>query len=287
MEIRRPDHDSRTSRASRSRGRSSPASSGTAAPATDQLCVNDRGGYFYLYTNQYLWPKTDSGGVALVRHYVARCPIADKMAPGKWWKFYEGAWNQPAIGGRASYVDACCVTYNSYLKKYLLHQLYERNRLLQRSCPAGLESFLSPGIDWGTDGVWGFWAANAEKNDVYHCGQTLLVYGFWQKIAGRRFRLELDTNGSPDALLGVNSASVPKRLELPVVHGPETLLRLRPVVRVLRPCPSQADAAARLGQPGGEILRDSGRTPVGRAGREHGADFPGQRHLLAGGEGAR
>ena len=52
--------------------------------------VDQRGGYLYLYTNHYTFPKTDARVPGLLRHHVARCAISDKMAPGKWKKFYHG-----------------------------------------------------------------------------------------------------------------------------------------------------------------------------------------------------
>lgn len=54
-----------------------------------------------------------------VRYRVARCAIADKMAPGKWKRFYNGKWEEPGLGGKASFVPAKYVMYNTYLKKYL------------------------------------------------------------------------------------------------------------------------------------------------------------------------
>jgi hypothetical protein len=161
-----------------------------------------------------------SGGVALVRHYVARCAIVDKMAPGKWWKFYQGGWNEPAIGGKASYVDACCVTYNRYLKKYVSTNYMSGMAFCNDLARQDWSPSVRPGDYWGTGGIWGFWAANAEKNDVYHCGEAMLVYSFWQKVAGRRFRVTLDKNGGADASLGVNSASFLNGADCPLSTDP-------------------------------------------------------------------
>ena len=81
--------------------------------------VDARAGYLYLYTNHYTFPKTAVKAASFCRHHVARCAIGDKMAPGKWKKFYNGSWSEPGLGGKASWVDAYCVMYNTYLKKYI------------------------------------------------------------------------------------------------------------------------------------------------------------------------
>ena len=94
--------------------RSGPSFSGLSWDGGDGdhiLYVDQRGGYIYLFTNHYLWPKTQAPAGGLLRHSVAQCAIRDKMAPGKWWKFYNGQWSQPGVGGKASYVNGYCVTY--------------------------------------------------------------------------------------------------------------------------------------------------------------------------------
>ncbi len=121
------------------------------------LYVDRRGGYFYLFTNHYLWPKTGSPAAAMLRHRVARCAIADKMAPGKWWKFYNGQWSEPGVGGRASYVNGYCVTYNTYLKKYLsfnyISGLSTCDDLAKQDW--GPSCYLGP--SWCSEGLVGTW----------------------------------------------------------------------------------------------------------------------------------
>jgi hypothetical protein len=85
--------------------------------------VDTRGGYFYIFGETgWLGP---AGSRTTVR--AARCAIADKMAPGKWYKYYYGKWDQPAVGGHASDLGGLiqnpgfgfAVSYNTYLKRYI------------------------------------------------------------------------------------------------------------------------------------------------------------------------
>jgi len=54
--------------------------------------------YFYVYYNAR-WVNRDDPNVCYAGVRVARCRIADKMAPGKWTKWYQGKWDQPGLGG--------------------------------------------------------------------------------------------------------------------------------------------------------------------------------------------
>jgi hypothetical protein len=84
------------------------------------LLTDEKTGYHYLFSNHYLRKKPGAAYPGMSsRHQVVRCAIADKMAPGKWRKFHNGKWDEPGIGGKGSYVNGYCVTYNTYLNKYL------------------------------------------------------------------------------------------------------------------------------------------------------------------------
>ncbi len=78
-----------------------------------------RGGYFYVYPMEG-W-LTKGTWTARWSTRVARCAIRDKMAPGKWKFFYDGGWDQPALGGKSSAVSpsALCTIYSTYLRKYV------------------------------------------------------------------------------------------------------------------------------------------------------------------------
>jgi hypothetical protein len=74
-------------------------------PADYDLYVDKRGGYFYAtFWNGFVAKHGLLNKFAASREEVARCAISDKMAPGKWFKFRDGAWTEPGLGGKASEV---------------------------------------------------------------------------------------------------------------------------------------------------------------------------------------
>jgi hypothetical protein len=86
-----------------------------------KLFVDERNGRFYLwYMHAWVHKRT---GQRYQSMRVARCGMADQMAPGKWSKWYRGAWSQPGLGGHDSDVfvnaDNTTVTYNTYLKRHV------------------------------------------------------------------------------------------------------------------------------------------------------------------------
>lgn len=86
------------------------------------LFVDNANGYFYIaYMDTWWSVKTPGEYHSTVR--MARCAISDKLAPGKWKKFYNGTWNEAGLGGRATDVfpnsSGCAITYSTYLNKYI------------------------------------------------------------------------------------------------------------------------------------------------------------------------
>lgn len=65
-----------------------------------RLVVDAASGYFYVFYGSRIVNK--NGGWAAFHAHVARAPIADKMAPGSWQKWYGGQWSQPGVGGKES-----------------------------------------------------------------------------------------------------------------------------------------------------------------------------------------
>ncbi|MFD8972638.1 MULTISPECIES: RICIN domain-containing protein [unclassified Streptomyces] len=65
-----------------------------------RLLVDTASGYFYVFYGSRVVDK--SGGWKAFYEHVARAPIADKMAPGSWQKWYGGSWSQPGVGGKES-----------------------------------------------------------------------------------------------------------------------------------------------------------------------------------------
>ena len=172
------------------------------------LYADERGGYIYIFTDHYTWPKVRESPDRFLRHCVARCAIADKMAPGKWWKFYDGAWNQPGLGGKASYVNGYYVTYNRYLKKYLSVNYLSGISFCDDLAKQQWSPSFRLGRFWGNnDAYWAFWAINEDKQDTRSSGQNFHVYNFWQKKPARKFRVSLN-QGAAQPELGFTPASV-------------------------------------------------------------------------------
>jgi hypothetical protein len=162
--------------------------------------VDTRGGYLYLYSNHYTWPKRGGAtGTSYLRHRVARCAIADKMAPGKWKKFHNGKWEEPGLGGKASFVDAYYVMYNTYLKKYISFNygagISVCSDMEKQDWSPSYE--IQPAEAWGT--AWGKWfgcggwhVMNEDCTDIYDGGRTLYFYKYWMGYKPECYRLDLD-----------------------------------------------------------------------------------------------
>lgn len=96
-----------------------------AGPADFDFYVDERGGYFYVTSWNSFVPKNGPINGFLMFAEVARCAIADKLAPGKWFKFRDGQWAEPGLGGKASRVGMDRrglygnTIYSEHLGKYL------------------------------------------------------------------------------------------------------------------------------------------------------------------------
>ena len=166
------------------------------------LHVDERGGYIYLFTNHYYWPKLGSQVLPIMEQRVARCAVADKMASGKWMKFHNGAWEQPGIGGKGSYVPAGVVTYNTCLKKYLSLGFASSIAVCDDLSKQDWTPSYNIGPYWGASGQWGLWPTDESKRDILSSGQIFFAYNFWESSPGRLFRCELGS-GTITAACGV------------------------------------------------------------------------------------
>jgi len=82
--------------------------------------VDRRGGYCYIFPDEGWAPWTTRGMRWNSR--AARCAIGDKMAPGKWKNFYNGKWEETALGGKSSIVAPSHfwgISYSTVLDKYI------------------------------------------------------------------------------------------------------------------------------------------------------------------------
>ncbi len=159
------------------------------------LFVDERTGYAYLYALDWSYTKHgmkgDAGLGDIHRYQVARCALADKLAPGKWRKFHNSAWTEPGVGGKGAHVPAYTVTWNEYLKKYVSFNFngglsvctdLERQDWTPR--------FL---IDaWGRPeaGSWGFLPVNEAMTDTKAMGQVMYLMRGWVRTQSSYLRLE-------------------------------------------------------------------------------------------------
>jgi hypothetical protein len=118
-------------------------------PGDMHLTVDERSGYFYIYGYVWTYPKRDSTDQELPKRqckmWVARCALADKMAPGKWQKFYNGGWAEPGVGGESItrarlQCHVQCLSEEIHLPEHGLQHLG-----VQRPDQAGLEPPVQTG----------------------------------------------------------------------------------------------------------------------------------------------
>lgn len=143
-------------------------------------------GYFYVIYD-HTWQR--KGGTTLTPDKarstrIARCAIGDKMAPGKWTKWYNGAWSQPALKGYDSNISFAGdriqnISYNSYLQKYLAIGTYNGQVVTVATSPS-LETiqFSDPEKLTNNSADWGYYndqwdGVNGTKNTT---GQTFRIY---------------------------------------------------------------------------------------------------------------
>jgi hypothetical protein len=172
------------------------------------LFVDEKGGYIYLYTLNWINPKLESPAMPFMRYRVARCAIADKMAPGKWWRFYNGSWNEPGVGGKGSYVNAYDVAYNSYINKYISFNYAGGISICDDLSKQDWGPSFHLGNYWAAsyDNLE-YWATNEDKNNVYNTGKTIFLYSFMRKNPGEKYRISLGP-GETAADQGLVSPSI-------------------------------------------------------------------------------
>jgi hypothetical protein len=172
-----------------------------AGPADFDFYADDRGGYFYIFSCNSYAPKNGRMNNFLWFNEVARCPITDRMAPGKWQKFCGGAWAEPGLGGRSSKVSMGSygiygrVIYSRYLKKYLrigvtLGVIDKRftnlglgdGSIYVSSCDdLSKQEWTSVGkiLDKPDNDKFGITLSDGSSRDPFVCDRSLHVYNYW------------------------------------------------------------------------------------------------------------
>jgi hypothetical protein len=154
-----------------------------------------------VYSSHNIWPKPGIGEPHFWGNHVARCAMSDHLAPGKWQKFYNGRWDQPALGGKASFVTACSVIYSTYLKKYISFNYGGGLSVCtDLSKQDWTPSYGIAGGRWGCDGIWAWTLVDASKTNIRSFDKTLFAYCYWAGHTGSVFRVDFGKGQSPNSL---------------------------------------------------------------------------------------
>lgn len=144
-----------------------------------------RDGYFYLYSRDVLSGEHSTQ----INLTVARARVADVVRAGlagrntDWKKFYEGAFSEPALGGRSTALEKgnpnvrwMDVSYNTVLQKYIMV-------IAAHTTPRQVALFVT----WSDDGIT--WAERRKLlDDQGECFYpSILGYGGDQRQTGAEF----------------------------------------------------------------------------------------------------
>ena len=170
-----------------STSRPKPDPSYTDMGAGDQkLVVDTAGGYFYLYYFTAWW-TTANRVVHDPYMGVARCPIASKMAPGCWQKWYRGGWTEAGLGGLDSEAIPggtvlMSVHYNTYLGKWL----YLDGNDIRTATSLAIQNWTNTDQTWPGDTVRDYnWVVDSTGTTSATAGQTFRVYNAYAGQNGR------------------------------------------------------------------------------------------------------
>jgi hypothetical protein len=163
--------------------------------------VDHRSGYFYIFPDESWYMKGQWGALWGTR--AARCAIRDKMAPGKWKYFYNGKWDEPALGGKSSIVAPSHfwgVLYSSYLDRYIC--IFPSNKDPWWPPYSNVDGMMIGACsdlskqDW----VWGYYPEamfgflkvfDGQGTDLATCGQTIRHYATFANNTFQRIDITL------------------------------------------------------------------------------------------------
>lgn len=170
-------------------------------------------GFFQIYYHDSLTPMSGTGSGGSIA--VARAAVADVVAAARvgkvtpWFKYYNGAWTEPAVGGGTftplnippeGYMHGDAI-YIEPLKMYaLLQQSGDRDKQQSDWHKEVLISFSYDGITWTK---WQTVYAGKKEDDAYYV--SLMSYGPDNEVAGKTFAaVFLTTSNKPKSYNAVN-----------------------------------------------------------------------------------
>ncbi len=181
------------------------------------------GGYFYIYSCNAYAPKNGKMNNFLWYNEVARCAISDKMAPGKWFKFCNGSWDQPGLGGKATRVTMGShgiygrIIYSRPLKKYLRIGIslgiadrrftdtgFSDGSIYVAACDDLANQIWTPKaklFDIPANDKYGFTVTDGDGKDPFVCDQTLRAYNYWlYNLPSRAVDVRFEQGSTPFAV---------------------------------------------------------------------------------------
>ncbi|MGA2618854.1 MAG: hypothetical protein ABSF26_14685 [Thermoguttaceae bacterium] len=190
-----------------------------AGPADFDFYADVRGGYFYVTSWNSFTSKQGKLDGFMMYSEAARCAIADKMTPGKWFKFCNDMWTEPGLGGKASRLgfDQRGIygntIYSTSLKKYLRIGIhlgvtddrgmpgvgFRDHSVCISTCSNLAKQDWSPMaklFDEPANKLYGFTLSDAKGIDPVTCGQTLRAYNYWPE-GSRAVDITLGAGSTP------------------------------------------------------------------------------------------
>ena len=172
-----------------------------AGPGDFDFYADSAGGYFYIFSCNAYAPKNGTMNNYLWFNEVARCALSDRMAPGKWHKFCNGAWTEPGLGGHASRVSMDSygiygrVIYSTFLRKYARIGVclgvvdrrftdlgFRDGSIYISTCDDLAKQKWSPKVklfDKPDNDKFGITVTDGNSVDPFVCGNTLRIYNYW------------------------------------------------------------------------------------------------------------
>ena len=172
-----------------------------AGPGDFDFFADSAGGYFYIFSCNSYAPKNGSMNNYLWFNEVARCAFKDSMAPGMWFKFCNGTWTEPGLGGHASKVSMDSygiygrLMYSTFLKKYLRIGVclgvvdkrftdlgFRDGSIYISTCDDLVKQEWSPRVklfDAPENDKFGITLTDGNAVDPFICGNTLRIYNYW------------------------------------------------------------------------------------------------------------
>ncbi len=161
----------------------------TAPPIYSNPDSDDEGDHRVIRVGNYLYMYFIASRDWQVR--LARSHISDGGKPGTWYKYYNGSFSQPGIGGESSPVDPAgtltrsWVSYNSYLNSYLGFSYIQRDG---RFAGFGFTVSLDGVNNWtalpylvlSSEGE--YWGRNTDSKDLAEYPSLISAYGDDEQI---------------------------------------------------------------------------------------------------------